>query len=384
MVRKPIEFSQVHRISRRSLLRSTFLGGAGLAGVYLLGCSDGDSTTIQPSQTQAPTPPDTAGSTLAWEQLLPAGTAPPPRKHHSLVLQDSQAGSRLYLFGGSNSTGDLSDLWMYDVGTATWTALATSGPASRHGHNAVWDTVNDRLLVFGGQQGSDFLNDIWQYTPDDDRWAELAPGGAVPAPRYGAGGAFSPPVAEDSIAPLLPATFIITHGFTNNGRFDDTWAFDVTTDTWTDVSPADERPVERCLMRATWDTLRNRLVIFGGQTTDEPFLDDLWTLSNGRDWTTVLREPRPTGRTFYSFVYDAQREQIVLFGGNTANGASGETWLLHVQDEFWTQEEPSGDRPSSRFGHDAVWMAGSSSMLMFGGEAGGEDLNELWELQIGE
>ena len=372
-------------ISRRSLLRGTALGGAGLAGAYLLGCSDGDSgATAQPSPTLAPTPPATAGSGLTWEQLLPNGAIPPPRKHHSLVLRNSEAGARLYLFGGRNNTGDLSDLWMYDVGAATWTALATSGPAARHGHNAVWDTVNDRLLVFGGQQGSSFFNHTWQYTPDDDRWAELAPEGVLPAPRYGAGGAYSPPVAEDTISPLLPSTFIITHGFTSNGRFDDTWAFDVTTDTWSDVSPADERPVERCLMRATWDTLRNRLVMFGGQTTDDPFLDDLWTLSSGRGWTTVLREPRPTGRTFYSFVYDAQREQVVLFGGNTATGASDETWLLHVQDEFWTQEEPSGDRPPSLFGHDAVWMAGSSSMLMFGGEAGGEDVDQLWELRISD
>jgi len=142
-------------------------------------------------------------------------------------------------------------------------------------------------------------------------------------------------------------------------------------------------------MRATWDTLRNRLFIFGGQTTDEPFLDDLWTLSSGRDWTTVLREPRPTGRTFYSFVYDIQREQVVMVGGNTANGATDEIWIFHVQDEFWTLEGPvSPQRPSKRLGHDSVWLAESSSMLMFGGEAGGEaggeDVNQLWELRVTE
>ena len=135
-------------------------------------------------------------------------------------------------------------------------------------------------------------------------------------------------------------------------------------------------------MRATWDTLRNRLFMFGGQTTGEPFLDDLWTLSSGRGWTTVLRQPHPTGRTFYSLVYDTQREQVLMFGGNTADGASDETWIFHVQDEFWTHEEPAGERPSSRLGHDAVWLPGSSSMLVFGGEADGEDLNQLWQLTI--
>jgi hypothetical protein len=153
--------------------------------------------------------------------------------------------------------------------------------------------------------------------------------------------------------------------------------------TWSDVSPTGERPVERCLLRATWDTLRNRLFIFGGQTTSEPFLDDLWTISSGRGWTTVLREPRPTGRIFYSFVYDNERQRVMMFGGNTANGPTSEVWIFHVQDEFWTLEQPGGgQQPASRLGHDAVWLDSSSSMLMFGGEAGGEDLNELWELNI--
>ncbi|MCH7580657.1 MAG: hypothetical protein IIB22_10480 [Chloroflexi bacterium] len=47
-------------ISRRSLLRSTLLGGAGLTGAYLLGCGDGDDAgpgalpTLTPEPTVAP------------------------------------------------------------------------------------------------------------------------------------------------------------------------------------------------------------------------------------------------------------------------------------------------------------------------------------------
>jgi hypothetical protein len=122
--------------------------------------------------------------------------------------------------------------------------------------------------------------------------------------------------------------------------------------------------------------------MYGGQTTDEPFLDDLWTLSSGRGWTTVLREPRPTGRTLYSFVTDNTRDEILLFGGNTAAGPANDLWTLHIQDEFWTPEEPEGDPPSARFGHDAVFLDDSSSMFVFGGNDGSADLNELWELRI--
>ena len=372
-------------ISRRSLLRSTLLGGAGLAGAYLLSCDDGEGGPDTPDDhalTPNPTLFPQYGSEelrLTWQALSPSGDPPPPRKDHSLVLRES---GQLYLFAGRGDNGELADLWMYDIASATWTALAGDGPAARHGHNAGWDYINDRMLVFGGQQGSAFFNDIWQYTPADDRWAELAPAGSLPEARYGAGGTISAPESGDTSAPFLPGQFLITHGFTANGRFDDTWAFDLATDRWSDVSPVDERPVKRCLMRATWDTLRNRLVIFSGQTDDEPFLDDFWTLSGSRDWTTVLREPRPTGRTFYSMVTDAERRQIVVFGGNTVNGATSETWTFRIQDEFWVQEQAEGDGPAGRFGHDAVWVPESSSMLVFGGEVGGDQVNELWQLTI--
>ncbi len=372
-------------ISRRSLLRGSVLGGAGLSAAYLLGCGDGDA---EPGATEQPTVAPTAtldvpygdtDITLAWEQLLPDGPGPAARKDHSLVLAD---GGALLLFGGRNSTGDLADLWSYDVAQGTWAARSPDGPSVRHGHNAVWDAVNGRMLVFGGQQGSSFFNDMWQYTPDDDRWAELAPEGPLPAPRYGAGGTFSALESGDTSEEFLPGRFLVTHGFTSGGRFDDTWAFDVTTDTWSDTSPPDERPVERCLMRATWDTLRNRLVIFGGQTTGSPFLDDLWTLSGSRGWTIVARQPNPSARTFYSLVTDPERNYIVLFGGSTPDGATNDVWTFRIQDEFWRQEQPAGEQPSPRFGHDAVWLPDSSSMLVFGGEANGENLSELWRLSV--
>ena len=380
-------------ISRRSLLRSTLLGGAGLTGAYLLGCSDEDAgpdvadlPTLTPDRRVRP-PAGSERVARAGEQRLTPGLLPPPRKHHSLVRGQPADGSRLYLFGGQNDSGDLADFWQYDPLADEWIELPPPGPGPRHGHNAVWDSVNGRMLVFGGQRGPSFFNDTWQYDPAAARWAELSPAGPIPEARYGAGGAFSPSVAEDDPRPFLPESFIVTHGFTANGRFDDSWALDVTTDSWSEVTPPDvslldKRPVERCLMRAIWDTLRNRVIIYGGQTTEEPFLDDLWTLSSGRGWSTLQREPRPSPRTFYSFVFDGTRNEALLFGGNTAAGAESDIWVLHIQDEFWTREQPDGDRPSARFGHDAVFLEDSSTMLVFGGNDGSSDLNELWELRV--
>jgi hypothetical protein len=355
------------------------MGGAGLAGAYLLGCGDGDGAgdgqpTVGIATATPGAEPTGVAPALSWRRLSPAGLQPPPRRDHSLVAE----GDRLFLFGGRNEGGDLADLWSYNIAAGEWTELAPTGPAPRHGHNAVWDATNGRMLLFGGQAAG-FFNDLWAFDPEGGVWSELPGSGQGPAARYGAGGAFDP-----------AGRFIITHGFTGEGRFDDTWQYDVVAGAWSDISPPEDeesevqaptaaRPIERCLMRAVWDTLRNRILMYGGQTTATPFLDDLWALSHD-GWNELAREPRPSARTFYAMIFDGAATNVVLFGGNTADGPVNDLWFLNAQNEFWTRMEPTGEPPSARSGHDAVWLPDTASVVIFGGNDGSADLNDMWEL----
>lgn len=387
-----IQPEQPHYFSRRTLLRSAVLGGAGLLAAYVLGCDDGDSvvspTATAPSTpTSPPTspPPDPTGtpSALRWQQISPSGPLPPPRRDHSLVRGELTSGPQLYVFGGRNNEGDLADLWSYDLGrfaTDQWVEEATEdGPLSRHGHNAAWDVAGGRMVVFGGQQGSSFFNDVWQFQISPNRWRQLAPTGTSPTPRYGAGAAFAVDPGDPPGVIVSPRRLLVTHGFTSSGRFDDTWSYDLAADDWADVSPAGTRPVERCLMRAVWDAGRERLLMFGGQTTGTPFLDDLWTLeSNG--WRQITSKPRPSPRTFYAMVFDAGRGHIILFGGRTADGPTNDLWFFDSVGESWSRPDVEGEPPSPRFGHDAVLVG--SSLIVFGGRNESGDLNDLWELTL--
>jgi hypothetical protein len=49
------------------------------------------------------------GATLAFDALAPAGSRPPGRSGAALV--DDAAGGRLLLFGGTNASRSLGDLW---------------------------------------------------------------------------------------------------------------------------------------------------------------------------------------------------------------------------------------------------------------------------------
>ena len=362
------------RLSRRALLRSAMAGGAGLLAAYAVGCNNdsGRQPTPPPTRlpaptpgvTPAPVPTETAPVGLRWRALSPSGPSPSPRRDHSLVAD----GQRLFLYGGRGNE-PLGDLWSFDTNEGTWAEIETDGaPPARFGHNAVIDVARGRMVVFGGQAGSAFFNDSWAFDLSSGRWSELQPGESVPSPRYGAAGAFDP-----------RGRFLISHGFTDAGRFDDTWGFGLDAESWTDDSPQGQRPVERCLVRAVWDSNPGRLLMFGGQTTDTPFLGDLWELVQD-GWRELVAEPRPSPRNFYAMAFDGEGGRLVLFGGSTQDGPVNDVWFFDSASDSWSQESTEGEAPSPRFGHDAVWMEGSRSLLVFGGRDGSKDLSDLWEL----
>jgi hypothetical protein len=301
---------------------------------------------------------------MSWTRLTPGGTLPSARYDHTLVTD----GSQLYLFGGRGPDPS-GDLWIYDIAANTWEQLnAPAGPSPRFGHNA--DVGPGRMLAFGGQNGNDFFADTWELGLDTGHWQQLAAGGG-PAGRYGAAACL-----DDA------GHFLVTHGFTATGRFDDTWQLDLATSSWTDVSSsASERPAKRCLIDGAWDTRKRRLIIYGGQSDDEPFMDDLWGWSPEFGWQQVAREPRPSPRNMYALAYNAQLQAATLIGGRTANGQVNDTWFFSADGETWAQAAPQGEPPAPRYGHDAAIMP-DGSIYLFGGTDGTGTFDDLWRLDI--
>lgn len=73
---------------------------------------------------------------------------------------------------------------------------------------------------------------------ESNTWSQVAAEGELPALRYGsAGGIFD--FGGDAL--------YLSDGFADTGRFDDTWAFGLGSDTWRNVTPAGPVPLKRCL-----------------------------------------------------------------------------------------------------------------------------------------
>src|SRR5881396_590086 len=119
-------------------------------------------------------------TTDSWSLGSPA---PLPARSEAAYGDTTHAGF-LYVIGGGNSGGVLSDLQRYDPVTDAWTTLA-SMPTARAG--AVAAVVDNNLFVIGGRlsaagpcNGGPYLATVEKYDTDTDTWSTVAP---LPSPR---------------------------------------------------------------------------------------------------------------------------------------------------------------------------------------------------------
>ena len=294
---------------------------------------------------------------------------PAPRERFDAPAVYDAATNRLFIFGGRSAAFD-NDLWAYSFDQAGWVELAPSGdlPPARQGHTMVLDPARRRLVVFGGQ-ASGFFNDVWAYDIDANTWRRLDGDGPRPNIRYGHAAIFD--AARDRM--------VISHGFTDQGRFDDTWAFDFQSNSWTNISPADGRPLRRCLHHAVYDPDNDQMLMFGGCASGAgpcP-LDDLWAFDlASHQWQR--RAGGPPARQWYGTAFDRDSRRMVVFGG-AGRQPLNDVWEYDPAGDSWTQLSPGGLVPSARSRHQGAFVDGLG-VVFFGGRAGSGNTNELWLL----
>ena len=305
-----------------------------------------------------------------WLQA-PVQSAPPARYDHALVAAPDF--DRLVLFGGQDATR-LNDTWIYEITTGQWRQVVTSvAPPIRSGMGAAYDAMRGRVLIFGGEQPG-VLNDTWAFDLETETWSEIPASGAIPEARYGHSAAYD--AATDR--------FIITHGFAS-GRFDNTYALDLETNLWVDITP-DVRPPARCLHDVAIDPLSGRMVLFGGCASPGGAcpLGDTWALDTASGAWSPLSDGgvTPTARMYTALAAD-ETGGLWLFGGDSGSGALNDFWSLDPVTGTWTQQDASAG-PAARSSHDAAWDATNSLLWVFGGRDVNGAMNDLWAYAPGE
>jgi len=313
----------------------------------------------------------TSASAQQWTELHPAGDTPVPRGNPAAVYDP--IGHRLVAFGGRVPGGEVNDVWSLDLAAHRWNEITPGSgptPTPRWSHNAVYDPSGHRMLIWSGRRGGTLYNDVWAFDLSEHTWTELVADGPVPNVRYGTAAVFDP----------LAGELVSFAGFTDVGRFEDTWRFAPTSDQWTDRTSANT-PGLRCLHSAAYDSRRHYMLVYGGQRGNGR-LDDLWALDLHRDtWSDLTPESRPPGRSFAATVYDERGDRLVMYGGDTGGAKTDELWAFDLGEGAWSQIPAAGAAPPERSGAAAIYVESEDRALFFGGEAPVGFYGDLWVLE---
>ena len=156
-----------------------------------------------------------------------------------------------------------------------------------------------------------------------------------------------------------------------------------TGDRWEPVD-APHAPAPRQAYAATFDSLNNQMLLFGGMDDHGAALPDTTWIWDGTDWIPS-DTPGPSPRFDSAMAHDRARGRTVLFGGQVLpHGAFGDTWE-------WDGAEwilAASDGPAARYGHamayDPVHGRGTgssgprSARSNAAGRASSTSISSLW------
>ena len=263
------------------------------------------------ADTTAPTPRYTfPGEQVAcsensnFESLLPilnGGKTHPTGRGEQATAYDP-CNRRIVLFGGNDyqpeECADFGpkrfngDTWIYSVEYANWARLEPpSSPSARGRHQMTFDRSRKQILLFGGR-----------FRPE------------------GASG--------------------------NYTLFNDLWAFDVNTDTWTQLPTMGDTPSARGNSAMLYDDINDRVLLFGGSTSPNGLSfapqNDLYRLDlDTNTWTRIQSTSTnmPEARLFHGLAMDGPLNKLILYGGGDANAFVGpfinDVWSFDLSTETW-------------------------------------------------
>jgi len=263
--------------------------------------------------------------------------------------------------GGSVVGDAMAETWVYAIEGNAWYRAVGIGPQGRMGQAAAFDEESSVGVVFGGATGqgnycrvigrcaSGETADVWVFSPETGAWRQQ-PAADGPSGRFGAVAGYD--AQSDRVVVFGGARTLEENAAVE--MFRDTWAYDVDTDTWTEMSP-ETSPPARGYAAMAYDPESDRLLMFGGSGVDEEMDATVWAYDLEADtWTPIeaaTRQPEPMWDA--TFVYADTIGMVVLIGGEgpqTREIAAGITateialsdavWLFDPATRRWWARNP--------------------------------------------
>ncbi|HEV2426045.1 MAG TPA: kelch repeat-containing protein [Terriglobia bacterium] len=317
----------------------------------------------------------------------------PPRAYTAAVFWSAK--TQIILWGGliNHAGKDWYDGHEFNLPLMglKWTH---DGPRSRQAHSAVYDPDTNAMIIFGGIHSAAFgpINDafVTPVSAPNENWQGQIGLQNAPPPVYGHVAGYNPSTRVMVVA--TGATGIGTLGPCLNGVWQLANANLVGTPSWSQPLVTGTAPSARAFSAAIYDSVSDTLTIFGGTDCNGNYLQDVWTLSNATgkspSWSqrTVVGTP-PSVRESATAVYDSASNTLILFGGDQGgNNFLGDVWTLSNANgrgsgsSTWTLLNPTGGPPAARSGHWAVYNPATGIMYIGSGNAYSGMLSDTWQL----
>ena len=246
---------------------------------------------------------------------------------------------------------------------SNWMNIGNASPAAQWRPAFDYDTTRG-LFIMAGWDYTGRSVGVWTYNAKSDIWTR--------SPEYNA------PNFKDSVNTGVydnaNGKLIIVAA---KGRPPTTYSYDTSTNTWTDLNPA-QSPTFTMGGAMAYDTDSGEIYHFGGLGyASEYSSNELWSYNpNTNTWTDRTPTSSPPGRQFPCLVYDSTNKVLVLFGGNGNNVQNyptqilyNDTWTYDPGSKTWTNMSPAVS-PSARELSGMAFHKGRGVSVLYGGNIG--------------
>ena len=271
---------------------------------------------------------------------------------------------------------DGANTWTYRMSDGSWTDMKPAYPPPvRRLHSVAYDSVNDRMVLYGGLDppSSNYKNDTWTYDISTNTWQEMSPAASPPK------GVLGPMVFSQASGESI---FF-------DGVSSETWTYNLTSNRWINRTYG-YHPSYRHSYSMSYDDWGKKIVLFGGfggyaSSPGSIYNDTWWYDVETHIWINKTTMGGPQARMYHMAVYDGMNKKTVLFGGVNRTARFADTWAYDTGTNTWANKVPTSF-PYGRRNHAMVYDPHCGVSVMFGGDVGdnpatvltAEYLNDVW------
>jgi hypothetical protein len=263
--------------------------------------------------------------------------------------------------------------------TQSWT-LVDDQPVPQSDSGLVYDSLHNRLIQFGGNgNGNPDVAFLWSLAAGNQTWTRVDVSGTSDFVGARNTAIFDP--LHDQVI-FLGTNSLQTLTITGPGIGE-----------WGTLTTAGTAPTARSGASIVYDSTGQRLLLFGGLSSQQTALNDVWSLSlpqTGTPTWTQLTMPSSSGtdaagRARASLAFDSAHSVLFVQGGSDLNGNPvADAWKLTLPatgTPTWTLVT-SDQRLSLILDATFAYDSDSNRLVLFGGTDDGSPTDELRTLPL--